>query len=336
MFQKARVKLTAWYLLIIFFIVLIFSGSIYSIQIKELERFVGKENSRFERQLVLRNADLPAPPYIDPSTVSEIKNRLLTNLLILDGALLLLSGVASYFLAGKTLCPIKEMIEDQDRFISDSSHELKTPLTSIKSALEVALMDKKLSLSDAKTLIKENIDDVNRLQKLSESLILLSRKGTKQKLNHENISAKEVISMALDQVGPLATKKRITLKPLAKEIIFSGDKEKINHLLVILLDNAIKYSPQDTKIIVKSWKSKHYVNFSVKDQGQGISEKDLPHIFDRFYRADTSRASSKIAGHGLGLSIAKMIVDQHGGRISVKSEVKNGTLFTVKLPQKSV
>lgn len=332
MFQKARLKLTAWYLLIIMLISISFSLVIYKVQVQEMQRFASAQRMRMERDLERNDIFRPQPPIIDDDLIIETENRLLINILIINTFILIASGVSSYLLAGKTLRPIKDMVDEQDRFISDSSHELRTPLTSLKSAMEVALRDKSLTLVDAKILIKDNINDVNRLQKLSDSLIQLTRKNSKQGLKIENISTKEILESAIKQIKSQADIKKIVIKSKIKNLKFSGDQEKLTNLFVILLDNAVKYSSEKKAVTVKAWKTKHFINVSVKDRGIGIAEKDLSHIFDRFFRADTSRSNVKATGYGLGLSIAKMIVDQHHGSINVKSTFDNGSVFTVKLP----
>jgi len=332
MFQKARIKLTAWYLLIIMLISVSFSLVIFKVQIDEVERFARAQRMRLDRQMP-QDSFIPFEPLqLDQDLMIEMENRLMVNILIINVFILVASGISGYLLAGKTLRPIKEMVDEQDRFISDSSHELRTPLTSLKSSMEVALMDKKLSLSDARKLISENIDDVNRLQKLSDSLIQLTRKNSKQGLKIDIVSSKEVIESAIRQIKSQADKKKIQIKTRIKNIKFEGDQEKLTNLLVILLDNAVKYSFEKKSVNIKTWKTKRFIHFTVIDQGIGIAEKDIPHIFDRFFRADTSRSKNKISGYGLGLSIAKMIVEQHHGNISVKSNTEKGTIFSVRVP----
>ena len=336
MFQKARLKLTAWYLLIIMLISVSFSLVIFRVQMQEVERFAMAQRMRLERDLFQGDDFRPKPPEIDQDLIVETENRLLINILIINAFILVASGISGYLLAGKTLRPIKDMVDEQDRFISDSSHELRTPLTSLKSAMEVSLRDKNLTLADAKILIKDNIEDVNRLQKLSDSLIQLTRKNSKHGLKIENISTKEILESAIRQISSQAKIKTIVIKSKIKNLTLLGDQEKLTNLFVILLDNAVKYSSEKNIVTVKAWKTKHFINVSVKDQGVGIVENDLPHIFDRFFRADSSRSNVKASGYGLGLSIAKMIVDQHHGSIKVKSIIGKGTVFTVKLPCKIV
>jgi two-component system, OmpR family, sensor histidine kinase CiaH len=336
MFQKARIKLTAWYLLIITLISVVFSGVIFQVQMVEVNRFARAQRIRIQRQIPEGVFLPPEPPFIDPDLVAETQKRLLLNLIFLNSLIIVISGGLGYFLAGKTLRPIKEMLEDQDRFISDSSHELRTPLTSLKSAMEVALMDKKMTLEETKNLIKENIEDVNKLQKLSDSLILLTKQSSKKEKHYQVLTTKQLIEDSIQQIKAQATKKKITIISNIKNVKFQGENDKLTNLVAILLENAIKYSKNNKIVKIKTWKTKNHVNITVKDGGIGISEKDIPHIFDRFYRADISRSKIKTSGYGLGLSIAKMIVDEHHGTISVKSIIKKGSQFLIRLPIKNI
>lgn len=334
MFQKARLKLTAWYLLIIMIISFVFSAVIFKVQMVEVDRFARAQRMRLERQFPTREFLPPEPPFIDPDLIEETKSRLLLNLIELNGIIILISGGLSYLLAGKTLRPIKEMIDDQDRFISDSSHELRTPLTSLKSAMEVALMDKNMTLTDAKKLIRDNIEDVNRLQCLSDSLIKLSKnKEQKDNLKTEKISLSKLVNSAIEKIKPQADQKKIVIKKRLVSCQFVGDKEKLESVLSILMDNAVKYSEVNKSIFIKTSKSSKNIHISIVDHGQGIGKKDLPFVFDRFFRADTSRTKTKVSGFGLGLSIAKMIIEKHRGNIKVKSQLGKGSVFTLTLPK---
>jgi two-component system, OmpR family, sensor histidine kinase CiaH len=334
MFQKARIKLTAWYLLIITIVCFTLSGVIFRIQMSEFNRFAKAQRNRIERQFPPEILLPPKPPTIDPDLIAETQKRILFNLMMLNGVIIVFSGCFGYLLAGKTLKPIKEALDEQDRFISDSSHELRTPLTSLKSAMEVALMDKKLTLSEAKKLIKENIEDVNRLQNLSDSLIKLSKnKEQKNNLNFEEISLSKLISSSIEKIKPQAEHKGVIIKKKIQTCNIKGDQEKLQSLLAILLDNAIKYSPSKKTIQIKTFISGNDITISITDHGQGISKKDIPFIFDRFYRADVSRTGSTTPGFGLGLSIAKMIVENHHGSIKVESHLGKGSSFTVTLPK---
>lgn len=327
MFNSARIKLTAWYLLIIMVISLCFSVVIYKMLTFELDRVERMQRSRIERRLPDNFF------FIDQDLIRETKNRLKMTLFLINITILGTSAVAGYFLAGRTLRPISEMIDEQNRFISDSSHELRTPLTSLKTEIEVGLRDGKLTLTEAKKLLESNLEEVNNLQKLSDGLIKLTQyKKGHNGLAIEEISLLGVSQEAIGKVAKLSKGKFITVENKIKDIKFYAEKQSIVDLLVILLDNAIKYSDEKTKIILESKKTDGMVEIAVKDQGAGIEEKDISHIFDRFYRADKSRTKSDVQGYGLGLSIAKQIVDKHEGTISVKSKLGEGTTFTVRLP----
>lgn len=334
MFHKTRIKLTAWYLLIIMFISLSFSFVIYKAATREFERFTLMHRFRIERRLDLYK-QFPTPPIFDPDLIKETKQRIIMFLVFVNGTILIFAGGLGYMLAGKTLQPIKKMVDEQNRFISDASHELKTPLTSLKTTMEVSLRDKNLTLKNAKNLISESVGEVNKLQSLSEQLLQLAQY---QKPNNshifETVSLLTVVKEAVRKVEALAKKKQIEIKNEVKDLKIKGSKYGLVDLFVILLDNAIKYSPNKSTVTLESKKNKGLILIFVKDQGIGIDEKDLPHIFDRFYRTDSARSKDKQGGYGLGLSIAKKIVKAHNGTITVESKLEKGSTFIVRLPNK--
>ncbi len=338
MFKNARLKLTAWYLLILMFISVSFSLIIYKGITGEIDRFSQNQRLRIERRFQENNY-FPKPPeirFVDPDLVEEMKNRLALILVIINSGIFFIVGSLSYFLAGKTLRPIQEMVEEQNRFISDASHEFRTPLTAIKSSLEVNLRDKSLTVEDAKKIMNDSVKDVNNLQKLSDSLLQLAQ-YEKPKINNyfEKNSLKQIISKSLQNTEALAKNKNITIKSKIIDGSLGGDKYGLVDLFVILLDNAIKYSKEGSTIYIKSKITKSSVIVSITDKGIGIEEKDIPHLFDRFYRSDKARSKKGIEGYGLGLSIAKKIVNQHKGNIEIESKLNKGTTVTVYLPNYS-
>lgn len=316
MFNSARIKLTAWYLLIIMFISIAFSFVIYHGMMNEVRRFSRIQRIRIER--------------IDKDILDEIKQRIVIELGMINVFIFITSGALGYFLAGKTLHPIQEMVEEQNQFISDASHELRTPLTALKSSLEVNLRDKNLSIDDARKIMSENIEDVNNLQKLSDSLLNLSQY---QKpfflLNTRDVSLNTCINKAVERVAPLARQKQILLKTNIEKLNIDGVEDELINLFVIILDNAIKYSAKKTSIKIIAKKINNQIVIKIEDHGIGIEKKDLPFIFNRFFRADQSRSKTKIIGYGLGLSIAQNIVKNHYGKITVTSTIKKGTTFKI-------
>lgn len=319
MFTQARLKLTAWYLLIIMLVSLSFSSLIYKSYSDEVTRFEQIQRERFERRFLLS-----APPPQMQDLLEDTKHRVLITLILINGLILFSSGGLGFILAGRTLRPIKEMVDEQNRFISDASHELKTPLTSLKSVFEVYLRDKEGGLTEAKQIISESVTEVNKLQSLTEYLLKLSR-FQKPNNSFETVPLKEIVATAVKKITPLAKIKNIEIITKTENLYLAGDKNNLAELVTILLDNAVKYSPPGKPVTVSLEKDKNIV-LKVEDHGVGINENDLPHIFERFYRAQKSRSDD---GFGLGLAIAKEIVKMHGGLISVKSQEGYGTIFTV-------
>ncbi|MDO8610881.1 MAG: HAMP domain-containing sensor histidine kinase [bacterium] len=334
MFETARLKLTTWYLIIIMMISFLFSMVIYTGIDREFERFRRIQILREERE---REGLIIIPPtrypVINSVTISEAEDRIKITLILINILILVLSGIASYFLAGRTLKPIKEMIDEQNRFITDSSHELRTPLTALRSEIEVYLRDKKLNISDAKTLLKSNLEEVINLQKLSDELMQLAQYQKKNGNTHfEKISLLQLVQYSIKKIYPLAQKKEIQIVNKIIDIQVLGNVQSLEELFTILLDNAVKYSKTKTTITLLSKQKNKLLQISVKDQGIGIEKKNIQHIFDRFYRIDRSRTKEEVSGYGLGLSIAKKIVEMHKGTINVISELGKGTEFIISFP----
>lgn len=339
MFTRTRIALTAWYLLIIMLISASFSVVIYRGLSTELDRIERITRLRIERGVPPPFATTQAPTFVvfDSELIHETKGRIVMSLLVINAIILAGAAAAGYFLAGKTLKPISDMVEEQNRFITDSSHELRTPLTSLKSEIEVNLRNPHLELGQAKKLLQSNLEEVNKLQILSDSLIRLTQyqKGNKN-LSQKNVSIQDVLTHSIQKISNAAREKSIGIKITGPDASVNADKQSLMELFVILLDNAIKYSKQRQKISISLGKNKNQVTIDIVDRGIGIHHDDIPHIFDRFYRADKSRSKTSIPGYGLGLAIAKQIVQRHQGSISVKSSFGHGTTFTVSLPIKSV
>lgn len=331
MFEKTRLKLTAWYLLIIMLISVSFSVAIYKSLTSELDRVERMQRQKQQEQFPYPIRQL-FPRAIDQEIIDETENRLVERLFLTNLGILIFAGAAGYFLAGRTLRPIKEMLDEQNRFITDASHELRTPLTSLKSEIEVNLRDKKLN-SDTKKILESNLEEVNNLQYLSDNLIKLAQyQKSNGNIAFEKVSLSEVVGDAVKKVSAMAKVKQIKIVNDIKDFSVEGDKQSLTELFVILLDNAIKYSSKNKTVNVSNKKIDHSVAIEIKDEGVGIAEENIPHLFDRFYRGDKSRTKEGATGYGLGLSIAKQIVGKHHGTIRVESEIDSGTIFTIKLP----
>ena len=348
MFHSARIKLTFWYLVIIMLVSGFFSLIVYRGFTKELGRGFRFQalHTAPERRVVVQERNgffriLPFmiyPDEIAPEEFVEIinlaKQRFALQLLIINGGILFLAGTAGYFLAGKTLQPIEVMVDEQKRFVADASHELRTPLTSIKTEVEVALRDKKLKLVDAKELLKSNLTEIDKMKYFSDNLLALSRyEASGRDLSMEDVDLAEAVRQAIERNAPQAREKKISIKEDLSAVTVKGNPQSLVELISILINNAIKYSPEGKEVRVSVRIKGKKAVIEVRDQGIGISEKEIPHIFDRFYRADSSRNKTIVDGYGLGLSIAKSIVDAHKGEIKVESEVGKGSRFIVVLPR---
>jgi len=335
MFQSTRIKLTAWYLIIIMTISLIFSIVIYIGVTNQIEGFMRMQNDRIRNFQVKPLQDKFPPPGVPPMiSLEDLKNQkeqLLLNLFLVNLGILVAAGGAAYFLAGRTLRPIKLMIDEQNQFISDASHELRTPIATMRAEMEASLLEKQINDDCARKLIKSNLEELGNLQDLANNLLKLNQAHTlREGKPYECFSLLDAIQIAKKQILPLADEKKIVLKIQTKDVILKVDKERFIQVLVIILDNAIKYSQEKTEVEINSQVNDKNIQIMIRDQGIGIEEKDSQHIFKRFYRADKSR--SLTTGYGLGLSIAKTIMEMHQGTISFEKNKKRGTKFILHLP----
>ena len=329
MFHSAALKLTGWYLVIIMALSVGTSVALYHVSSNDLDRNI-------QRQIGYINGFL-GPADIDNYTqlrlrqLDQDQRHLRSNLVLFNVFVLVAGGAASYALARRTLRPIEESLESQSRFAGDASHELRTPLTAMQSEIEVALRDSKLTKQEAVALLQSNLEEVAKLRGLSEGLLKLSSSNGLEDMQ-QAVSVKDIVGQASERVAKIAAAKKIKLDSSAKDLTVRGNHQNLADLLAILLDNAIKYSPAGSTVQISTAANDKRVRIRIKDEGQGIKAEDLPHIFDRFYRADNSRSKNDSDGYGLGLALAKKITDLHKGAIEVESAPDKGSIFTISLP----
>ncbi|PIU02048.1 hypothetical protein COT66_02245 [Candidatus Shapirobacteria bacterium CG09_land_8_20_14_0_10_49_15] len=327
MFQSARLKLTLWYLLIIMSISLFFSGIIYRSVSFEVQSRLSRIEERFPEWQPGR------PMLLLVEDLAFVKRRVLLMLFYLNGVILAVAGAAGYFLAGKTLNPIEAALEEQKRFVADASHELRTPLTALKTSIEVTLRQKKLTVQEAKAVLQGSLEEVDGLELLTSRLLSLARyQQTDHGFALQPVDISTVMTTAAKKVAPLAQEKKIDLKVSKRAQLVTVDIKSVEEMLLIFLDNALKYTPSGGQVSLIAKTSNKNLILEIKDTGIGIAAKDLPHIFDRFYRADQSRSKAIVPGFGLGLALAKKIIDKHHGAVKASSRPGQGTTFTVKLP----
>lgn len=333
MFKSARIKITAWYLLAILVISFIFSIAIYRTLASDLNaRYANIEN--YIRNNVRDMEKIPPVlKNILQNDLRTAKQRVVIMLLFANGAIIIISAFVGYFLAGRTLRPIEEMVEEQNRFIADASHELRTPLAALKTSTEVALRSRKMSGADARKILEENLEDIDNLELLSGRLLhLMQYQKGERVLAFERINPGKTINISYKKILSLTNKKKIKVDLDIRDNYIEADRVSIEELILILLDNAVKYTPEGGSVSISSLVEGRNAVIKVSDSGPGISSRDIPHIFDRFYRVDQSRSKVKVSGFGLGLSIVKRIVELHHGSINVSSKAGSGSTFIVKLP----
>lgn len=238
----------------------------------------------------------------------------------------------SLFLAGMALRPVEEAWTAQKRFVADASHELKTPLTVILANDRILRSHGEETVDSQSGWLDSTAEEARRMRALVDDMLTLaqSEEGTAAPVR-ERVDLSRLLTGTLLQLEPVAFEKGVTLDgEIAEGLFVLGEENKLKQLAVILVDNAVKYAPRGESVSVRAEKAGSKIRLSVKNTGSFIAPEDLPHIFERFYRADRSRSSE---GAGLGLSIAAGITEAHGGRISAASDEKTGTEFTVSLPE---
>jgi len=341
MIKKARIKLIIFYSLLFLFMFWVFSmglyfwvsnsfGEKYINQVKEQQQTgqhedIGSEGSDKEKILLTIASDV---------TIIQLRNILF----ILNGGFLIIIPLLAMILTKKTLTPVQQIYEQQKQFVSDVSHELRTPLSIISGEMEVAL-NKNRTIDEYINVIKSSKQEINSLTNLVENLLFLTRidqtkiNQSKNFLQSEKVDLTDVINNIISILQDKYKSKKIKLKfkPPDESIAINGQTSMIRQLFFNIIDNAITYTQKNGKIDIVLSSNINNIIFKVTDTGIGIAPEDQEKIFERFYRADSSRSQSK--GYGLGLSICQSIVNLYNGSINVSSHLGKGTTVTVYLPK---
>jgi signal transduction histidine kinase len=229
----------------------------------------------------------------------------------------------------KTLERLEILFTSQQRFLADVSHELRTPLTVVKGNVDLMRRMKRFDEESLTSIDQE----AGRLTRLVGGLLLLAQaESGKLPLTFRPVELDILITEVFQEMRVIAGDKvRVHLNEI-DQMLVNGDRDRLKQVLINLVANAIQYTPQNGDVFLSLAKVGNQARIVCRDTGPGIPAEDLPHIFERFYRAEKSRTRGKSTGFGLGLSITKWIVEHHGGRIEVNSKEGQGTIFAIWLP----
>ncbi|MDP2730606.1 MAG: ATP-binding protein [Dehalococcoidales bacterium] len=232
---------------------------------------------------------------------------------------------------GELAVTFDHMIEHLDKafrsqryFVADASHELRGPLTVIRGNLD--LLKRNISEADKMEALQAMGRESIRMSKIIDDLLFLAEVESGEPLKCQDVSLKGILAEEAERAKNIAGRRKIILKK-QQDVFVKGDAQRLRQLLANLVDNAIKYTPEDGTIVLSLFRDRDWVQLDVTDTGIGIASEHLPHLFDRFYRVDKARSRAS-GGTGLGLAIVKGIAEQHGGKITVTSKPGEGSSFT--------
>ena len=253
--------------------------------------------------------------------------------IVLGVVALLIASAIGYYMAGRALVPLKEAYDKQKQFAADASHELRTPLAVVMASADLLLADPSIENPFLRQVLEDLKSEVKKMTNLVSDLLMVARSDNNAlKFKIQRLDLSEILMQVIRTMTPIAEKKNIHLAgENFRKAIINADEQKIKQLAIILVDNAIKYTPEGGSVLVELEKvDNSRVVFAVMDSGIGIAAEDLDKVFERFYRVDKAR-SREMGGNGLGLAIAAEIIKLHEGKISVASKLGEGTKFTVEL-----
>ena len=232
--------------------------------------------------------------------------------------------------------PVARAWDQQQRFVADASHELKTPLTVILANTSILRAHPERSVTSQSQWIESTQSEAERMQELVRDMLDLARPEHAETVReHARVDLTDLVEGGLLQFESVAFERNVSLaSDIDRDVSVTGDAARLRRLVTTLLDNACKYVEKGGRIAVTLRQTARRIELHVHNTGTVIAEEDLPHVFDRFYRADKARTRSE-GSYGLGLAIAREIAEEHGGSIAAASDETNGTTFTVALPLRS-
>ncbi len=326
MFKSAVIKLTLWYVVLALSLSLSFSGILFYFAHNEIKEGLDRQYN----ELTINEKDTVRSPRIISANLKESTQHLTADFMLLNVVVVIGASFFGYILAKRTLKPIEEAHDALNRFSMEASHELKTPLTSIRAATETVLITND-TVNYQKTL-QDNLEDINKLDRLTSYLLQVAQNGydVPHSLN-ESMNIKTLIMESIKSHQTLIKKHNLKIIKDLQPLQIEANYFSLNQLVNIILDNAIKYNQKNGTIIIATKTEKAKLLIRIEDSGIGINKSDLKNIYNLFYR---SKHSSQLNGFGVGLYLAHQIVARHKGKIDIKSKVNKGTVVQVWLPLK--
>ena len=261
----------------------------------------------------------------------RVLRQLLEALLLVGSGAVAVIGLGSWWLAGQSVRPAQQAWQRQQTFVANASHELRAPITLLRASAEVAQRHVPRSDAVGQALLHDVLAECDHMSCLVEDLLTLSRLDAKLPTTRESVALAPLLADVQRQLGAFAAERQVTVQVEAATGAVLADPAQLRQVLLILCDNAVRHTPAGGTITLESDLQQHTATIRVHDTGSGIAAKHLPHVFERFFRANSARLDGT-SGAGLGLSIAQSIIAMHHGTIVITSDVGQGTQVTITLP----
>jgi two-component system sensor histidine kinase CiaH len=333
MFKKTQIKLTIYYSALFLFLFWSFSSGLYVWMNNSFgEGFISQvQHRQGENDMDVFEKNAKVVTIAGDVALDQLRDTLI----VLNLCLLIVIPIASWFLAKKTLAPVQEAHERQKQFVSDASHEMRTPLAIITGEIDVTL-NKKRSVHEYQETLVSTREETKRLSTLVENLLFLAKDDQQANtFQLQPVDITDVINDVKQSLQAKSSKKQLsvtlTVSDTMESPIVEGHPVLLRQLFYNVIDNAITYTPSQGKISIALSEFKKTIAIFITDTGIGIAKEDIAKLTRRFYRVDPSR--SQIKGYGLGLAIAKAVINRHKGRLLIVSEKNKGSTFTIILPK---
>ncbi len=321
-FRHARLKLTFFYSLGFAVALALFSSVTYFYFSQTFSyEFHSEEEELFEQEP--RQA-------LEEHLTEQAAEYLMRVLVETDVILALLMIIASYIIAGRTLAPIERAYERQRAFVANAAHDLRTPLTVMKSGIELSLTGERKP-EEYRSFLSDSLEEVDTMTDMTNDLLFLAHSDAGSVTLRETVDLSVLVARQVDYMRAYATHHGVTLTDnVAPGCMCRGSRSDLKRMISNLIKNGVEYNTQGGAVRITLARKGHNATLRIEDAGAGISSEHLPHVFERFYKVDPSR--TKRSGSGLGLAIVHEIVMSHKGHITIDSAVGKGTTVTSTLP----